>query len=116
MQNVAFRPDRTSYAVGVVLLLGSLPLGLSSPWLSVAFLLPLASFVWVARARVVADEQGLEVCNGLGVHRLPWTEVEAFDVKRRGPVVLRRTAGKPLRLTALSRADLPRLLAVGSPT
>lgn len=116
MQNVRFRPDRTAYAVTVVLLLGSLPLGLSSPWFSVAFLLPLASFVWVARARVVANEQGLEVCNGLGVQRLLWTEVAAFDVPHRGPVLLRRTAGKALRLTALSRSDLPRLLAVGTPT
>jgi hypothetical protein len=115
MQNVAFRPDRTSYAVCVVLFLGSLPLALSSPWLSVAFLLPLASFVWVARARVVADGTGLQVCNGLGVHRLPWSDVVAFDVPRRGPVVLRRTAGGPLRLTALARTDLPALLAVGSP-
>ncbi len=113
--SVPFRPDRTSYAVCAVLLLGSLPLGLSSPWLAVAFLLPLASFVWVARARVIANTQDLEVCNGLGVHRLPWTEVVAFDVPKRGPVVLRRTTGGPLRLTALSRSDLPRLLAVGTP-
>lgn len=113
--NVAFRPDRTSYAVSVVLLLGSLPLGLSSRWLSVVFLLPLASVVWIARARVVANAQGLEVCNGLSVHRLPWTEVAAFDLPRRGPVVLRRTAGRALRLTALARRDLPRLIAVGTP-
>ena len=115
MTEARFRPDRTSYVFSAVLLLGSLPFGLSSPWFSVAFLLPLGSFAWVARARVVANEQGLEVCNGLGVHRSPWTEVVAFDVPPRGPVVLRRTAGRALRLTALSRRDLPRLLAVGSP-
>jgi hypothetical protein len=116
MQNVRFRPDRTSYIAGVVLLLGSFPIGLSSPWLTPAFLLPLGSFVWVARARVVANAMGLEVCNGLGVQRLRWEQVDAFDVPRRGPVVLRRTSGKPLRLTALNRAELPQLLAVGTPT
>lgn len=115
MQNVRFRPDRTSYIASVVLLLGSLPLGLSSPWLTPAFLLPLGSVLWVARARVVANAMGLEVCNGLGVQRLRWEQVEAFDVPRRGPVVLRRTTGRPLRLTALNRSELPQLLAVGSP-
>jgi hypothetical protein len=54
---------------------------------------------------------GVEVCNGLGVHRLPWTAVEGFDVPRRGPVRLLRTGGRPLALTALPKRQLPDLRA-----
>jgi hypothetical protein len=64
----------------------------------------------VLRARVVAIPLGVEVCNGLRAHRVAWSEVEGFDVPRRGPVRLLRTHGRPLLMTALSRRELPRLL------
>lgn len=98
-----------------MLLLGTLPLGLSSPWLTPALLLPVAAFVWVLRARVVATPLGCEVCNGLRVRRFGWADVAAFDVPTKGPVVLRPTTGRSVRLTALPRAELRRFLAVGNP-
>jgi hypothetical protein len=112
---VKVRPERTTLAAVVVLLLGSLPLGLSSPYLAWVILLPFAALVWVLRARVVADEQSLEVCNGLAVRRIAWADVAGFTVPDRGPVRLLRHGQRPLLLTALNRAELPRLLAA-SPT
>jgi hypothetical protein len=47
--------------------------------------------------------------------RLPLTDVEGVDVPRRGPLRLLRRGERPLRMTALSRRDLPRLLAVAQP-
>jgi hypothetical protein len=112
-ERVVLRPDRITYFPVMVCFLGALPLALTAPWLTWVLLLPLAWGTWVARARVVAEGAGLEVCNGLAVHRTAWSDVEGFDVQRRGRVrLLRRDAG-PLRLTTLTRRDLPAVLAVG---
>jgi hypothetical protein len=112
---VRFGPERTTLAVVVVMGLGALPLGLSSPYLTPILLLPLVAAVWVLRARVVARDTGLEVCNGLAVRRLRWEDVDRFDLPRRGPVVLHPTTGRSLRLTALPRQDLRRLIQIGTP-
>ena len=115
MEPVTLRPERTTLAAVVVLTLGALPLALSSPYLAVVLLVPVAALVWVLRARVVADATTLEVSNGLGVHRLAWDDVAGFQVPGRGPVKLLRHSTGPLRLTAVSRRELPRLLAVSQP-
>ena len=104
-----FGPDRIALVPVLVLLLGSLPLAASSAWLNAVVLVPVACAVWVLRARVVVAPVGIEVCNGLAAHRLPWEAVEGFDVPRRGPVRLLRSGGAPLRMTALNRAQLPEL-------
>ncbi|MCW2599902.1 MAG: uncharacterized protein JWM02_1731 [Frankiales bacterium] len=115
VRRVRFGPERTTLAVVVVMALGALPLGLSSPYLAPVLLVPVLVTVWVLRARVVAADIGLEVCNGLRVRRFRWQDVAGFDIPRRGPVVLLPTEGRPLRLTALPRNDLKRLLEVGTP-
>ena len=106
-----FGPERIALLPVLVVLLGSLPLASSSGWLNAVLLVPVACAVWVLRARVVVAPVGVEVCNGLGVHRLPWTAVEGFDVPRRGPVRLLRAGGSPLLMTALPRRQLPDLRA-----
>jgi hypothetical protein len=106
VQRRRFGPDRIALLPVLVLLLGSLPLAASSAWLNVVVLLPVACAVWVLRARVVVAPVGIEVCNGLAAHRLPWAAVQGFDVPRRGPVRLLRTGGRPLPLTALPRRHL----------
>ena len=104
-----FGPDRIALLPVLVLLLGSLPLAASSAWLNAVVLVPVACAVWVLRARVVVAPVGIEVCNGLAATRLPWSSVEGFDVPRRGPVRLLRTAARPVPMTALSRRQLPQL-------
>lgn len=110
---VRFGPERITLLPVLVFFAGSLPVAASSPWLTWVLLLPVACAVWVVRARVVAIPVGVEVCNGLRAHRVAWDDVEGVDVPRRGPVRLLRRHGRPLRMTALSRRDLPLLLAVG---
>jgi hypothetical protein len=114
-EQVKVRPERVTLAAVVVLLLGSFPLGLSSPYLAWVMLVPLGALVWVLRARVVADADAVEVCNGLAVRRVAWQDVAGFTVPRRGPVRLLRHGRRPLLLTALNRGELPRLLAVSQP-
>ena len=112
-ERVRLRPDRIAYFPVMLFALGTLPLAVSSLWLLWLLVLPLACAVWVARARVVAAPVGVEVCNGLRVHRVAWADVEGFDVRRRGGVRLLRSDGRPLRLTAVTRRQLPLVLAVG---
>lgn len=105
-----FGPDRIALLPVTVFFAGSLPIAGSSPALNWIVLLPLACAIWVVRARVVTIGAGVEVCNGLRAHRLAWSDVEGFDVPRRGPVRLLRRQGRPLLMTALSRRDVPELL------
>ncbi len=109
-----FGPDRIALLPVLVLLLGSLPLAASSAWLNWVVLVPVACAVWVVRARVVVAAVGIEVCNGLSAHRLPWSAVEGFRVPRRGPVRLLRVGRRPLLMTALPRRELPPLKEVAS--
>lgn len=99
----------------LIALLGTIPVAASSPALTWLLLVPVLSAVWVVRAGVVADHDGLEVGNGLGRRRYRWAEVEGFDVPRHGPVRLLLVGGQRVPLLALPRRHLPSLLTVASP-
>jgi hypothetical protein len=115
VSSVECSPDRTTLTAVGVLFLGALPLGLTNPWLAPVLLVPVAALVWVLRARVTADQQHLEVCNGLGVRRISWTDVDRLDLPKRGPVVLHETTGRATRLTALPRRSVGALVGVSQP-
>lgn len=115
MDTVRLRPERTTLAAVLVMTLGALPLALSSPYLALVLLVPLAALVWVLRARVVADPDSLEVCNGLAVRRIVWDDVAGFQVPDHGPVKLLVHGRGPLLLTAVNRRELPKLLAASQP-
>ena len=108
-QERRFGPSRAELLAALVLLLGTLPLAASSPWLLWLLLVPVVGAVWVVRAGVVVSEDGMRVCNGLAAHRVPWSAVEGFRVSRRGPVLLLRSGARPLPMTAVPRRALPRL-------
>ena len=110
MSPVVLRPDRTFLAVVVVMAVAALPLALSSPWLLPLLLLPFLTLVWVLRARVASDGAQLVVCNGLGSTNVAWPAVQGFQVPPKGSVRLLREGHKPLRMSAVTRRELPRLL------
>lgn len=110
MADLRFGPDALGFVPVVFFGLCVVPAAGASPWLAWLLLLPLAAGVWVARARVVCEPTGLVVCNGLGWQRHPWSDVEGFDLPRRGPVRLHLAGGGRPPLTALSRRELPVLL------
>lgn len=107
-----FGPDRIAMVPVIFFALGALPVAASSPFLTWLLLLPVACGAWVLRARVVAAPVGVLVSNGLRATRVAWTDVEGFQVPRRGPVRLLRSGSRPLPMTALTRRDLPALLEV----
>lgn len=104
-----FGPQRIALVPVVVFFIGTLPAATAKAWLGPLVLLPLAAAAWVLRARVVVDRAGLTVSNGLRPATVPWSQVLGFQVRRRGPVRLLRSGGRPLLLTALARRDLPAL-------
>ncbi len=110
MASVRFGPEKVALIPVAILLFGALPLATSSPLLLWLLLLPLAAAVWVLRARVVADDAELEVCNGLGRRTVPWSDVEGLDVPRYAPVRLLLRGGRRLPLTALGRDEVRRLM------
>lgn len=111
------RPVRTRFGPVPILLfplsltlLGAMPLAASVPHLGWVLLLPVLGAVWVLRAGVRVTPQALVVGNGLRRRRVPWSQVEGFDVPRHGPVRLLH-AGTRTPLLALPRRELPQLLA-----
>ena len=110
------RQVRTRYGPVPILLfplalfaLGALPLASSVPGLGWLLLLPALAAVWVLRAGVRVTPAALVVCNGLRRRRVPWGEVEGFDLPGRGPVRLLHE-GRRTALLALPRRELPQLL------
>ena len=108
-----FGPDRIALIPVTVFFFGAVPAATSSLLLLPLLLLPIACGVWVVRARVVAAPVGVAVCNGLGVRRYAWTDVEGVDVRKRRPLLLLVSGSRRVPMTALSRRDLPRLLELG---
>lgn len=109
VRRVRFGPEANSWAGVLILAVGAVPLGLSDRRLLVVFLVPLLWAVWVLRARVVVAPGGLEVCNGLRVHRLAWPEVEGYRLPTRGPAQALGPDG-PIALRALPRTRLRALV------
>lgn len=111
---VRIRPERTTWLAVALFALTSLPLAGSGRGLPLLLLVPAAAAVWVVRARVVAAPVGIEVCNGLRPHRFAWSDVEGFDLPRGGSPRLVLTDGRRLRMSALDRRQLPRVLAMAN--
>jgi hypothetical protein len=70
---------------------------------------------WLPRCSCRWRPWWLEVCNGLAVHQFAWDDVSGFEVPDHGPVKLLVKGRSSLRLTALARRDLARVLEVGTP-
>jgi Bacterial PH domain len=96
----------------VIALIGAVPL-LAYGWYFLPILLvPLAVAIWAWRAGTDVDSRGLRVRAALLSRRVNWAEVAELGADPRGRVAARLTTGAVLRLPAVSRADLPRLVAV----
>lgn len=107
-----FGPGKISLAPVLFFAFGTLPLAAADRRLLWLLLLPLACAVYVLRARVVVSSDGIEACDGLRVRRLPWSEVEGFDVPSKGRVRV-LTDGAPVVLTALPREQVRSFLRAG---
>jgi hypothetical protein len=107
-----FRHSAALPTAGLIGLVGALAIGTARWWFSPVLLLPLAVILWGWRSGVDVDEAGLVVRGTIGRRRLPWSEIGGFGVQGRRVVAhLRRGGAVPL--PAVTRSDVPRLLAAG---
>jgi len=91
-------------------MIGALPLATYRWYLAPILLVPAAVAVWGWRAGTDADESGLTIRALFGQRRLPWSRIEGFvPAGRRVTAVL--DGGRRVTLTAVTPADLPKLVA-----
>jgi hypothetical protein len=97
----------------VIAFVGTVPLaGAGWAW-SLFLLLPIAVFVWAWRAGtdVYADE--LRVRALVGSTRVPWQRITELAPDPSGQVSALLDNGNMIRLTGVTQANLPRVLAAG---
>ena len=117
---VRFRQSRVAVVFAVGLLAAVLPLSLVLPVLLPLLVVPLGLLVWALRSGTTVDRRAVRVRGLLRERVVPWDEVEALDAAPRGalatPVRLVLRSGERVGLTHVTRADLPRVRAVASPS
>jgi hypothetical protein len=108
---VKFRYNAAAAVAGLVAALGAVPLAAARWWYLPILLIPAGFAVWAWRAGTDAGAGGLRVRALLGSRQVPWSWVDTLVVGGRNRVYARSRDGATIRLTAVTRADLPRLIA-----
>jgi len=119
MRNVSRKPAlrvRKSGALVVAALIafvGTVPFAGSRWQLTPVILIPLAILLWVVRAGTDAGPGGLRVRALFGSTEIPWSRIDQLAPDRRGRVSALLTDGKVIRLTGVTTANLPAVIAAG---
>jgi Bacterial PH domain len=74
-------------------------------------LIPIALAAWAWRTGTDADREGVRVRALLGQRQIRWSQISELVADRRGRAMALLTDGSTIALPAVSRADLPRLVA-----
>jgi hypothetical protein len=108
---VRFRLNAALAVAAFVATLGSIPLA-SQRWFLVPILLvPASVAVWAWRAGTDVDTEGLRVRALFGSRFVPWTGVASLRIGDRERVYAETLGGGELRLTGVTAADVPRVVA-----
>jgi hypothetical protein len=96
----------------VIALIGTVPLASAAGWaLSPVLLIPLVAIVWAWRAGTDVFPDRLRVRALFGSTEVLWTDVAELAPDPRGRVSALLANGNVLRLTGVTRANLPAVLA-----
>jgi hypothetical protein len=97
----------------VIALVGTVPLA-SLRWeLTPVLLIPLAAVLWAWRAGTDVFDDRLRVRALAGSTDIPWSRVAELAPDARGRVSALLDNGNVIRLTGVTRANLPAVLAAG---
>jgi hypothetical protein len=108
---VKFRYNAAITVAAVIAVIGGLPLATSAWFAAPLLLIPLAIAVWGWRAGTDATVNGVQVRALFGSRFLPWPKIDSLVVGERNRVYAHTSAGSAVRLTAVTPADLPKLVA-----
>lgn len=97
----------------VIALVGTLPIAGARWALSPILLIPLAVFVWALRAGTDVYPDRLRVRALFGSTTVSWDEVAELAPDERGRVSALLVTGNVLRLSGVTTANLPAVLAAG---
>jgi hypothetical protein len=106
-----FRYHSAIAVAGVIMLIGAVPVATAAWYLLPILLIPLAVTCWAWLAGTDAGPDGLVVRALLGRRRIPWRAVAELGADARGRAYARLVDGAAVPLPAVSRTDLPRLVA-----
>jgi hypothetical protein len=120
VNRVRFRYNVSICLAGILAFLGAIPVATVgfghddvpayAYVLLLILLVPLAVAVWGWRAGTDADADGLRIRALIRSRRIPWTDVALLGPRQRR-VYAQLTDGRTIKLSAVSPADLPRLVA-----
>ena len=97
----------------LIALVGTVPLA-SIRWeLTPVLLIPLAAVLWAWRAGTDVFADRLKVRALVGSTEIPWSRVAEMAPDARGRVAALLDNGNVIRLTGVTRANLPAVLAAG---
>jgi hypothetical protein len=97
----------------LIALVGTVPLA-SVRWaLTPVLLIPLAAVLWAWRAGTDVFPDRLKVRALFGSTEIPWSRVAELAPDARGRVAALLDNGNVIRLTGVTRANLPAVLAAG---
>jgi hypothetical protein len=108
---VKFRYNAAVTVAAIIAVIGGLPLATSAWFVAPILLVPLAIAVWGWRAGTDATINGVRVRALFGSRFLPWPKIDSLVVGERNRVFAHTSAGSVVRLTAVTPADLPTLVA-----
>ncbi len=97
----------------LIAFVGTVPFAGARWQLAPIILIPLAILLWVVRAGTDVDPGGLRVRALFGSTDIPWSRVDQLAPDPRGRVSALLTDGKVIRLTGVTTANLPAVIAAG---
>jgi hypothetical protein len=110
---VRFRHSSAITVAAVIVMIAGLSLLTWAPPITlIVLVVPLAVAVWSWRTGTDVDANGVTVKAALGRRRIPWSDVAGLVADGDGRVNAQLHSGRAVALPAVSRSDLPRLVAV----
>ena len=98
----------------LIALVSAVPFAGARWQLAPLLLIPLAVLIWALRAGTDVGPGGLRVRALLGSTEIPWSRVDQLASDERGRVSALLTDGKVIRLTGVTAANLPAVIAAGA--
>jgi hypothetical protein len=110
-RTVRFRHPSAVAVAAVIATIGAIPLAGAAWYLAPVALVPLTIAWWAWRSGTDADPDGVRVRALLGQRRIAWSEVSELVTTPSGRVSAALENGNVVPLIAVTKADLPRLMA-----